>query len=163
MEEKEKTEKVNEYRKRFVRWHELTLNQLSNTNNLILTLTTAILAFSVSKTELRLPTDCCVLGGFIISYALLLGSVLAGLLLTFNRLNDFRKTKDKIKYKRQRFETENGIKNHGDINTITKSIDKLETETEELGQQTWSLLRWQLWTFLIGCAFILVTILIQHN
>jgi hypothetical protein len=163
MEEKEKAEKVNEYRKRFVRWHELTLNQFSNTNNLILTLTTAILAFSVSKTEFKLPTDCCILLGFISGYVLLLGSILAGLLLTFNRLNDFRKTKEIIKYKRQRFETKNEIENHGDTKTITETINGLKIETDKLGRQTWCLLHWQLWTFLIGSAFILITILIQHN
>lgn len=160
MNETEKSGKVNEYKNRYVRWQEFTLTQLSNTNNIILTLTTALLAFAVTKTDFKLTTSCCLRLCFIIGYVLLLGSILAGLLLTFRRLNDFRKTKDTIKFKRQRFETENEIKNHGDVKTITATIDKLKIETDKLGSQTWCLLHWQIWTFLLGSAFILTTILI---
>jgi hypothetical protein len=157
-----KLERVQEYRNRFIRWQQLTYTQLSNTNNLLLTLTLGMLAFSVSKTGLKLPTNGTILFITISGYILLLTSIIMGLLLTINRLADFRETKDLVKYKLQRFETKNKIKEHGDIGKINATINKLTTTTEKRGKHTWCLLLWQLWTFLLGSILSLTTIIIQN-
>jgi uncharacterized membrane protein YhaH (DUF805 family) len=158
MEKKEKSEIIDKYRERFIRWQLLTQTQLSNTNNLILGLTVGFLAFSVSKTDLKFPKDCLLLIFFILSYLLLLISILTGLLLTYSRLYDFRKTKEIIKKKRRRFENDENEREN-----LTFEISMLTKETKSLGRITWCLLHWQLLTFLIGSTLNLIVILIQNN
>lgn len=155
MEDKEK-EIDNEYRKRFIRWQQLTQTQLSNTNNLILTFALGFLGFALSKTGLRIPTCCCLFFPTVFGYLLLLISLLTGLLLTINRLYDFRNTKDIVKLKRDRFKNKND-------ETLDAKIVLLTSETDKLGKTTWCLLHWQLWTFFSGLIFLLITIIIQNN
>jgi hypothetical protein len=151
------------YSERFNRWQQLTLGQFSNVNNLILSLTIGLLAFIVTQIGIKIPENCLLLFLIALSYFSLLISLLTGVLLTINRLNDFRKTKDIAKYKKQRFESKNFLKNYGDITVITQKIDDLKNESDKLGQKTWSLLRIQIWTFFIGSFLSIIAIIIQNN
>lgn len=157
MNEKEKLKIVNEYRKRFIRWQELTQTQLSNTNNLILTFAVGFIAFAISKTGLKRPDSCAIFLSTISGYLFLLTSIFTGLLLTINRLYDFRKTKNLVKYKRQRFESEKSSE------MLNSKISVLISETEKHGKITWCLLHWQLWTFFIGLVILGTTIIIINN
>ncbi len=163
MDEIEKAKRVQQYRERFVRWQQLSLTQLSNTNNLILTFSIGFLSFAISKTDFKLPANCCAVFLSVLGYLLLIASFFTGTMVTFNRLKDFRKTKDIVRHKQKRFETKYEIKNHGDIATMDEEITRLESETKKIGDTTWYLLHWQLWTFFIGSAVTLVTLCMQNN
>lgn len=156
MEEENKFEIINQYKQRFIRWQQLTQTQLSFTNNLILTITIGFIAFSVSVTGFKFPDKCPIFFLSIFGYISLLISLLTGLLLTVNRLYDFRKTKDLIKYKQKRFE-------NGKDKTIEFKISQLKFRIDLLGKRTWCLLHWQLWSFLIGLILILTSIIIIKN
>lgn len=151
--------KTEDYKDRFKRWQQLTINQLSITNNLFLTFTTGFLAFCVTRTGIILPTKCCVLLGFILGYSLLIAALISGTMLTMNRLKDFRKTKELIKLRRQKHEE----KNADEIENLKNKIIILESENIKIGVDTWKLFKWQVWTFISGCIVMLTMILITGN
>lgn len=151
---------ITDYKARFIRWQQLSNNQLSATNNLFLTFATGLIAFSVTQTSLKVTTNCVLSLGLIFSYILLLISLIAGAALTINRLNDFRKTKELVKQRRQMFETIKKIKVHGDINKMEKFISELENQTIKHGKDTWGLLKCQVITFTFGAVFILTIIVL---
>lgn len=154
---------IADYKARFVRWQQLSIGQLSVTNNLFLTFTTGLLAFSVTQTGIKITTNCLLTVGLIFSYLLLLTALATGAAVTINRLKDFRKTKELVRQRWQKFETEKNIKSQGDINKIKKQISDLETQTIKYGKDTWELLNWQVITFSIGAVLMLTIIVLTRN
>jgi len=162
--EKERLEKVRQkYRERFIRWQQLSISQLSYSNNLIMSLTLGMLAFSATKLDFKIPKEECFCLLISWSYFLLLASLLTGIILTINRLNDFRKTKELINSKKKRFETKNKIKESCDLETIDSAIESLDNLTNELGKSTWVLFHIQLWTFFLGSLSSIIMIIIKNN
>ncbi|MDP1727968.1 MAG: hypothetical protein Q8M15_14380 [Bacteroidota bacterium] len=154
---------ITDYKTRFTRWQQLSISQLSATNNLFLTFTTGLLAFSVTQTGLKVATNCLLTFGVVFSYLFLVIALVTGAALTINRLTDFRKTKELVRQRRQKFETERNIQAHGDIDKIKKSISDLEAQTIKHGKDTWDLLNWQVITFTIGAVLMLTIIVLTKN
>jgi hypothetical protein len=92
-----------------------------------------------------------------------IGSFFAGILLVINRLNDFRKTAELVKNKKEEFEIEHNLKTSNNLDLIKFDIIKLKKDTDLLGKKTWKLLYWQVWTFLIGTILGAIYMLVIGN
>jgi glycosyltransferase involved in cell wall biosynthesis len=138
---KSKTDpKDDEKRDRYIRWQQLSINQLSITNNIILTLSLAFLMFLLKTNNNQQDLSSYLIIIKLISFGLLFISLIVGVLLTVNRLKDFKKTAYLIKLRRQ--------KNKSKI--VGFNICQLENQLSVLGKRTWLYLYIQLWTFLMG-------------
>jgi hypothetical protein len=155
-------EKLEEYDERLIRWQQLRISQLSYTNNLILTLTLGMLAFSVSKIGLRIPDNFSLFFLISSSFSSLLLSLLIGIILTINRLCDFRITTKIIRFEKRKYELQATYKKLN-IPIIKNYIYTLKKKARELGKATWILLYVQLGLFLAGCILSILTIIIQNN
>ena len=163
MDEQEKRNKHKSYNERFVRWQQLTIGQLSFTNNLFLGLVLGFIGFLVTQSGLTFSRCCWI---YTIQILTLLGlgtSFVTGIILVINRLKDFRKTTQLIKNLKKKFEIEHNIKNSDNLESVKSIISNLKNETDKLGKITWNLLNWQVWTFLIGTVLGLVCILLTNN
>jgi hypothetical protein len=163
MDEQERRDKHKSYNDRFVRWQQLTIGQLSFTNNLFLGFNLGFIGFFVTQFGL---TFSCVCWIFNIQILTLLGlgtSFVTGIILVINRLKDFRKTTQLIKNRKQKFEIEHNLKKSDNLESVKSTISNLKNETDKLGKITWKLLNWQIWTFLIGTVLGLVYIVIIKN
>jgi|SRR5581483_28171 len=122
--------------KSFVRWQSATRKHFTVTSNLVLGLSTGLLAF-VSDKFLVPPRPCyCVLIIGVVALLSLTGSIAMALICSINRLRDFRAT---AQIARKRAENGSG-----------PSADRLETKA--LGRTSWRLFWWQLVLFGIGVA-----------
>jgi hypothetical protein len=151
----EKEEKQNEYnlrRERVVRWDNYRINQFSYANNLITTLNLAFLVFFISQSGLQVNDNCFMFSLQALTFTLLIISFLAGLMTTLNRLQDFRKTALLTKRRKKKFEHDHNFKFHSDIEIIKSEILELEKETNQKGKNTWTLIQWQIWSFVIGTS-----------
>ena len=106
MTEDERKELIREYHDRTVRWTNQTLSQLSFFNNLLLTISTTFLAFAFKEiyvVELIFTTQKVNqhLTFQVISVSFISLSIMIGILLSLNRLLDFRITRH-INHARQR-------------------------------------------------------------
>lgn len=163
MNEQEKREKHKSYNERFVRWQQLTIGQLSFTNNLFLGLDLGFLGFLVTQSGLVFSNSCWI---FMIQIMILLGlggSFVTGVYLVINRLKDFRKTTQLVKNRKIKFEIDHKIKFSNDIKSLKSKIKNLKNETDKLGKITWILLKWQIWTFMIATILGIIYLLITKN
>ena len=80
-----------------------------------------------------------------------------------NRLRDFRLTKTLVKNRRLKFEDQHNIAKHTDIESVKTSIILDKYLSDKLGKRTWSLLNWQIWTFVIGTSIGILYIIIFKN
>lgn len=121
-----------ERKEKLIRWQAIRISQLSNTNNLIIGLSTGLLGFCASQSQ-NISEPCIVLLIYWLSLLTLLISLFCGVCCNLNRLDDFRKT----------------TQIH---NKETTDFDKelLRAETKRLGKLTWILLNYQLYSFFIG-------------
>lgn len=154
---------LSDYQARFTRWQQISISQLSVTNNLFLSLTTGLLAFSVTQIDLKVTTNCLLTLGLIFSYIFLFTALITGVSVTINRLMDFRKTMDLVWQRKKKFEIEMNIKVHGDIDKIKRTIIELKIQTNKHGKDTWELLNWQIYTFIIGAVFMITVIVLTKN
>lgn len=163
MDEQEKREKHKFYNERFVRWQQLTIGQLSLTNNLFLGLNLGFLGFLATQSGLTFSSTCWI---FMIQVLTLLSlgvSFVTGVYIVLNRLNDFRKTTQLVKNRKDNFEIDKKLKSSDRIKSIEFNIANLKTETDKLGETTWSLLKLQIWAFTIGTIFGIIYLLIIKN
>lgn len=158
-----KLERHNIYRERFIRWQQLTIEQLSYANNLFLVLALAFLSFFSSQTNLKFSFNCLLLTIQIFSYLSLGVSFIIGILTVLNRLKDFRSTHQLVKNKKLRFEYHQKIRENLDITKIESEINKYQMTTDELGPKTWSLFQWQIWSFSIGTLLGIIYLIIVQN
>lgn len=126
----------------FVRWQGITRNYFSSVSNLVLGLSTGLLAFLVSGLTSPQPTSKCLLFVGAASLFLLAASVALAVWCAINRLGDFRAT---AAIARSRWKNE-------PIN----SADRLESKV--VGQLSWRLFWWQLVLFGFGSAGAALTI-----
>src|SRR5690606_32260541 len=141
MSDQEKRDKHKYYDDRFVRWQQLTIRQLSFTNNLILGFNLTFLGFLVTQSGLTFSCNCWT---FTLQVLMLLGlgtSFLTGVILVISRLKDFRKTTQLVKNRKKKFEIEQ-LAMAGNIDEVKSTIDSLKTKTDQLGKTTWTLLNW---------------------
>lgn len=92
-------EKLNEYKQRHKEWRNISVTQLSNANNILITLSTGLLALGLTPRTAPYNSFSCIEK---ISFILLFISVCYGLAVLFTRLYDFRISRHLI-LTRQRF------------------------------------------------------------
>jgi hypothetical protein len=163
MDEQEKRDEHKIRMDRVVRWDSYRINQFSYTNNLLIGLNLAFLGFFITQSGFKICCNCYFLTLQILTGLLLIASFLTGLLTVLNRLQDFRKTAKLTKRRKNKFEHDHNIKFYSDIDTINSDIRTLNSETKKLGILTWSLLKWQIYTFLIGTIIGVIYIIIEKN
>lgn len=127
---------------RVVRWDAYRINQFSYANNLLLTLNLAFLGFLTTKNTLELAPGFLLGSIQILCGVSLIASFVSGLLLVLNRLKDFRLTA-KLTKKRRRNKREKKTY----CSNLDYEINKLRKKTKYLGNRSWCLFNWQIWTF----------------
>lgn len=134
-----------EDRESFVRWQGITRDYFSFVSNLVLGLSTGLLAFLVSGLASAKPTANCLLVVATASMILLSVSIGLAIWCAINRLRDFRTT---AQIARSRYKGES-------VNSNARQ------ESAVLGQLSWRLFWWQLVLFGFGAAGIAITIIVQ--
>ena len=130
-------------RERFAKWQGKTHDLLSNFINLLIGLLIGSVAFLSNKLadkDFSFPNIWPKLS-FVFACLLLLISGILGIILAHNRLNDFRKTTQRIK---------------SELNNDFDKSQKLSEETKILGQNTWRLFSWHTYTFISGEIFLVL-------
>lgn len=163
MDELEKREMHKSFKDRFIRWQQLTISQLSFTNNLFLGFSLGFLSFFVSQPGVLFGGICWLSLLQTFSLLSLVVSFITGILTVLNRLRDFRLTKIIVKNEKLKFEDEHNIQKHQDIETTKISIVLDKYLSDRLGKRTWLLLNWQIWTFVIGTSIGILYIIIFKN
>lgn len=163
MNEQEKIDTNKSFKERFIRWQQLAISQLSFANNLFLGLNLGFLSFYVTQSGLIFSCSHVI---FTIQLFTMLGftiSFFTGVLVVLNRLTDFRTTYKLIKKRKEKFEHEKNIKSHSDFESIKAEISNLKASSDELGRTTWTLFKWQIWTFFIGVIFGVIFLILKAN
>ncbi len=163
MDELEKIDRHKSFNDRFIRWQQLTIGQLSFTNNLFLGFNLGFLGFLITQSGLTFCTVCWICTIQLLALLGLGTSFITGVLLVINRLKDFRKTTQLVKSRKKKFEIQYILRTSDNIEAVKSTISNLKTETDKLGRVTWSLLNWQVWSFLIGTLLGVVYIVITKN
>ncbi|MGG7035137.1 MAG: hypothetical protein ACI7YS_08085 [Flavobacterium sp.] len=132
----------------FIRWQGILISQLGFANNLVIGLNVGVLGYLMNFIK-----NATILNGFqkILFWTTCLSivvSLLTGLILVINRIDDFKITA-KIARKR---ETNN-----------REGIEQDRNESKEIGKKTWNLFVWQISTFFVSLICALVLILIEHG
>jgi hypothetical protein len=157
---KDKFEKAKAYKERFVRWQQLSISQLSFSNNLLLGLNLGFLAFFTSEAGLKLNPICV---AALLQIICLLGtgaSFVTGIILVLNRLNDFHSTSQLIRKKQQKYEADYSLGTNN--SSFEEDVKTLKSKTDKYGKRTWTLFRWQIWTFAAGtCSGIIYLLVIN--
>lgn len=132
---------------KYIRWQAIRIKQLGFINNLVLGLSVGLLAYNfkfILPDEVRLNSIQKIL--FWISSFLTVISVFIALILSINRLEDFRLTAQ-IARKEEKKKTDN--------------IEIERAQSNKLGKKTWCLFTWQIATFLIGFLTSAIYIIIE--
>lgn len=129
----------------FVRWQSITRDYFSSVSNLVLGLSTGILAFLVSGLVGAQPSSKCMLIIATGAMAFLAISISLAVWCAINRLRDFRAT---TQIARSRWKDE-----------PVRSTDRQETKA--LGNLSWRLFWWQLFLFGLGAGGVAITVIVQ--
>jgi hypothetical protein len=117
--------RLSNYKSRFNRWHDKQIDLLTFSINLVFTITIAIYGFIFNHNDhcffIKLV---CGFSMFKISIVFLTLSLVFGFIALIARLNDFRLTKNTIKYRRRIFELDNNIKF---LSCKKNKIDEIKT------------------------------------
>src|SRR5690606_16054713 len=86
------TDKLNEYKQRYKEWRDISVTQLSNVNNILITLSTGFLIFAVENKKSDFSFSCITLNNVLFgtSIVFMCFSVGYGIVVLFSRLYDFR-------------------------------------------------------------------------
>lgn len=100
-------DKLNEYKQRQKEWRDISVTQLSNVNNILITLSTGLLVFGIENREKNIQFVLCSCIDwndtlFVISVILMCISIGYGIAVLFSRLYDFRISRH-LALTRQRF------------------------------------------------------------
>ena len=163
MDEQEKRDEYKLRRERIVRWDKYRINQFSYTNNLFIGLNSGFLAFFISQSDLTLRPCLILIDVYLLAILALIISFFTGIATTLNRLYDFRETAQLTKERKKNFEHRHNIIQHCNIDKIRQKISHLELETKKIGNKTWILLKWQIWTFVIGTILGILYLIIEKN
>jgi len=132
-------------RESFARWQATRQGQLSSVNNLLLAFSSGLMAWEwqalIASTPPHQRCEKLVLLGSVLSLGASAGF---GICTAWNRLTDFRVT--------ARIARMEGCKSgsQGDSRPRSRRVSALRGKANRLGRRTWSLLRWQLSTFVLG-------------
>lgn len=187
-----KSDKLNEYKQRHKEWRDISVAQLSNVNNIFITLSTGLLALGLSSCENKNNFTCMEK----ISFILLTISTCYGIAVLFSRIFDFRISRH-LALTRQRFYYKHEVKlpdeylgksdytdrieafwkiifreidfiNKDEIETKptqdTKNrFNKLRKKADILGNATWIWTKYQVFFFLLSAIIYLINQLIKFN
>lgn len=127
----------------FIRWQARTIEQMGFLNNLLIFLSTGMLALQIQViirgTPLSLVKRCFLL----FSTLFIFSSIIVGSYLAWNRLNSFRITAKIARQKNSKY------KNKDDIAFLREKVKKIDT-------RTWNLIKGQIISFSIGSFLLLV-------
>lgn len=142
----------------FIRWQSTAITQMGYAVNLILTLATASLGFTLQSVKDHSFTSgcwdkCCV----VLAGLCLLVSVGLGIWCVINRLIDFRKTKDIARVRETLGSAD------PDRTDIQKRLDERREETKRLGRRTWVIFWWQVGTFGAGVLLLVIAVAIAYS
>jgi uncharacterized membrane protein YhaH (DUF805 family) len=129
----------------FIRWQDITRSQFSAVCNLILALSTGLLAFNSTLLLDHKMSLGCAFGFAITSIFFLAASVVFALWCSVNRLRDFRLT-TQIARRREKDETD---------------LQVLRDEAKSLGNFTWGLFWFQVALFGLGAGSGAIAVVIQ--
>lgn len=133
----------------YKRWQSIRINQLGFINNLVLGLSVALLAYNFEFVQSDgIELNCLQKFLFWISSILLTSSVIIALILTINRLEDYRLTA-RIARKREKGQSD--------------SIEKDRIKVKRLENKTWCLFYWQISTFGVSFLTSAIYIIIELN
>lgn len=144
-----KEEDKKKYSERFSRWQMKTLEERGKVISLLLSLSLATIGFIVNliiKQEIHF-THCCSKTFIVIGIFLLLLCVVALLLLSINRLKDFRETTEIIKARKN--------------STPEAGIKKLKDENDKTGKLTLSWFNKTVYLFLLGELLIIGVLIVE--
>ena len=147
-----------EHKESFVRWQSITITQLGYVINLVLTLATASLGFSLTliTNENFAPRYFAKLL-FILSLILILLSIVFGIACVINRLSDFRKT-TQIARDRERLRRD-GVADR----EIDRQLAARRLTTKTLGKVTWRLFWFQIGAFAAGVSSLSIALMIHYS
>jgi hypothetical protein len=140
------------------RWQGIRVQQVGFLTNLLTGLAAGLIALEAGIAFGKLEGVAAdVKRYFLYSIILLLLSIAIGIIMSWNRLVDFRMTSRTIKLRRQRLETDDVTKR----GKLTKEIDALRNMTRRLGDVTYVLLALQGIAFFVGVLALLFTVVWQ--
>ena len=155
-------ERLNNLTVRFNRWHDKQISLLTFLINLFFTLSIATIGFVINnfKNELFSKEICQSYSlGKSVSIILII-SIIIGVLTLFLRLYDFRYTKNKIKFRKRKFQIKEDLKYEANKEwtqeLCQQQIDKYSTRTKCLGNSTWFLFYIQVFSYLIALILIVL-------
>lgn len=135
---------------RFVRWQSVLRDHVSFVNNLLLTISVAVVGFLISiLAEKDFYPHCGEKVLFTMGLITIFTSIICGLISTISRLIDFRTTLDKIK---------------NEINHSSKEGLQDQKELIKLyGAVTWVFLYSQIGTLILGSIFLIIAFSSIYN
>jgi hypothetical protein len=147
----------------FVRWQDIRRTHFGHTVNLVLTLTTASLAFAVNLIVARKTTSVSP-GKDALSYSLgfLLLAVAAGLATNVSRLLDFRYSAKAARGRELQARADAGSVLTDDQTSHAKDASKHGNWADRLGVLSWCLLIAQLTAFFVGVLLLTCSVRSRH-
>ena len=147
---------INDLNDRFNRWHDKQINLLTFLINLFFTLSIATIGFIIKnfKDELfnKVIYESYSLGKSV--SIILIISIIIGALTLFFRLKDFKYTKNKIKFRKRKFQVKEDLKYEADKewtkDLCQQQIDKNGLRSKCMGKFTWFFFYIQVSLFLFG-------------
>ncbi len=136
-------EEFEDYSERYIRWQGIRIEQMGYVNNLLIGLTSGSLVW---LGDYLLTNGVSANIFFLLSPLFFSISLVLGFSTAWNRLKDFRLTAQVL---RSLVEEPTSIATQG---TKTKRKE-MRTDAKNLGEASWTLLRWQIITFSIGLGF----------
>lgn len=175
-------EKLKEYKQRHKEWRDISVTQLSNVNNILITLSTGLLALGINPNTKKYGFSCAEK----ISFILLVFSICYGIAVLFSRLYDFRISRH-LALTRQRFYDKFAktfsdkemdkedkytccdrlkslkkfdrikITKERQVDDIRKKFYELKERSDILGEATWIWTKYQVLFFLMGAGLYFIT------
>ncbi len=138
------------------RWQSYRIDQMGKVNDLIIVLNIAVIGYFVNMLfveNLKLNNlQSCI---WVLTLLCAVCSMIFGILLSINRLLDFRKTAKIVR------EKQNPPSDRSPL-TIDE-ISKLEKETKVLGNKSWCYLYWQIGLFTLSILSSIIFILVKFS
>jgi hypothetical protein len=137
-------------RESFVRWQEITINQLTYAVGLILSLSTASLGFAISLlTNKDFEPSLWGKRFFLLTIATFLISTGLGVWCVINRLVDFRVSR-KIAKQREK-------------NASDEELSSIRLKSKSYGDRTWTLFWWQIGVFAFAVLSFIACVLTVYQ
>src|SRR5689334_22629624 len=135
----EEDKKIKEYKERFNRWHVKQVDLLTFLINFLFTISIAVSGFIAANQDKSFFKCKTLLGDYSLSRTALLMlaiSITAGVVALITRLEDFRRTKEIPRLRREIYEATLANSSIDDIKLLKKKRDSIRSITTNLGKAT---------------------------